>query len=273
MGRRSDSGHPRLSRGDGSYQSRISNVFRLTVTRCLSDYRIYYLDNADDLELYERKLQNSCDEYKSITKRLHRSVNATVDEGYSAGGVEPYGLLRIGPKKRKTFEPSDDFENLMELFRYRHDADSPTWHGLQRHLHSLGIRSPRGHEWWAIPSLRSTIDNPVYEGIVRRGVHQTESYLGDDYDERKRRVINERPKTADAKWPAFIDPEYVQGARVRIRNGTPRAEARRFSNPLAGLLRCGKCGYTMYMHRMKSTGKAHFSHPNWKKEITSKMSV
>lgn len=82
----------RLSRGDGSDQSRISNVFRLTGTKCLSDYRIYDLDNADDLELFERKLQSSRDEYKSITKRLRRGVDATVAEGYSAGGIEPYGL-------------------------------------------------------------------------------------------------------------------------------------------------------------------------------------
>ena len=87
----------RLSRGDGSDQSRISNVFRLTGTKCLSDYRIYDLDNADDLELFERKLQSSRDEYKSITKRLRRGVDATVAEGYSAGGIEPYGLRRTGP--------------------------------------------------------------------------------------------------------------------------------------------------------------------------------
>lgn len=260
----------RLSRGDGSDQSRISNVFRLTGTRCLSDYRIYDLDNADDLELFERKLQSSRDEYKSITKRLRRGVNATVDEGYSAGGIEPYGLRRIGPKKRKTFEPNGDFDNLMELFRYCHDADSPTWHGLQRHLHSLGIRSPRGREWWSIPSLRSTLENPVYEGIVRWGVHQTESYLGDDYDERKRRVINENPKVVDAKWPAFVDHEYRTQALARMRNGTPRAEAKRLSNPLAGLLRCGKCGYTMIARRMKSNGRAYFAHPDWKRDLDCK---
>ncbi len=260
----------RLSRGDGSDQSRISNVFRLTGTRCLSDYRIYDLDNADDLELFERKLQSSRDEYKSITKRLRRGVDATVAEGYSAGGIEPYGLRRTGPKKRRTFEPNGDFENLMELFRYCHDADSPTWRGLQRHMHTLGIRSPKGREWWSTATLRYTVENPAYEGIIRWGVHQTESYLGDDYDERKRRVINEHPKVADARWPAFVDPEYVRAARSRMRKGTPRAEAKRIANPLAGLLRCGKCGYMMATRPMSRNGRAYFTHPDWKRDSDCK---
>lgn len=260
----------RLSRGDGSDQSRISNAFRLTGTRCLSDYRIYDLDNADDLELFERKLQSSRDEYKSITKRLRRGVDATVAEGYSAGGIEPYGLRRTGPKKRRTFEPNGDFENLMELFRYCHDADSPTWRGLQRHMHTLGIRSPKGREWWTTAALRYTVENPAYEGIIRWGVHQTESYLGDDYDERKRRVINEHPKVADARWPAFVDPEYARAARSRMRKGTPRAEAKRIANPLAGLLRCGKCGYMMATRPNSGNGRAYFTHPDWKRDLGCK---
>lgn len=250
----------RLSRGDGSDQAAISNAFRLTGTKCLSDYRIYDLDNSDDLELFESKLQSSRSEYKAITKRLRRGVDATIADGYSAGGLAPYGLRRVGSKRRKTFEPNDDFENLMEIFRYCHDADDPTWHGLQRHMHAMGIPSPRGNGWWAITTLRSVVDNPVYEGISRWGVHQTESYLGDDYSECKRNIINDSPKLIDARWPAFIDPEYRRVARERIGCFTPVPPRKEQVNPLAGLLRCGKCGYVMALQRSLRLGKSHFAH-------------
>lgn len=255
----------RLSRGDGSDQAAISNAFRLTGTKCLSDYRIYDLDNSDDLELFESKLQSSRSEYKAITKRLRRGVDATIAEGYTAGGSVPYGLRRVGSKRHKTFEPNDDFANYMEMFHYIHDAENPTWHGLQRHLHSLGIPSPKGNEWWALSTLRGVIENPVYEGTSRWGVHQTESYLGDDYSERKRNVINDNPKLIDAKWPAFIDPEYRRSGMERLGCFVPKPKAKEQANPLAGLLRCGKCGYVMAHQRSMSKGRVLFAHPTWKK--------
>lgn len=258
----------RLSRGDGSDQTIIANAFRLTGTRCYSEWKLYDLDDQDDLELFERKLQNSRVEYKAITKRLHRGVIATVSEGYACGGIVPYGLELKGPKRHKTFVKAETFPNVELMFAYFHDEPNPTWRGLSMLMHERGISSPQGKEWWSLPSLQSVIWNDTYIGYCSWGKHKTESYLGDDFSERKRSIVTEDYIKVPAKWPPFIDPEYVAEARARITKAPKSKKDAKTRNPLAGLLRCAKCGYVMQMRRNSGNGKVYFIHPDWKRDGT-----
>ena len=250
----------RLSRGDGSDQAIISNAFRLTGTKCLSDWKIYDLDDQDDLDLFEGKLQNSRIEYKAITKRMTRGVKNSVSEGYRCA-VAPYGLRLVGAKRHYTLERSEFFKNYLMAMEYWHDNPNPTWHNLQKLFHDRGILSPKGNEWWSIPALEYMVLNDVYLGYSIWGVHKTESYLGDDFSERKRTVISDKPIRVEAAWQPFIDREYAAEARMRIRRMPPTEK--KITNPLAGLLRCSKCGYAMGRRMYKDSGRAYFIHADW----------
>ena len=257
----------RLSRGDGSDQSVIANAFRLTGTKCYSDWKVYDLDDQDDLELFERKLQNSRIEYKAITRRLHRGVMQSVSSGYLCGAA-PYGLRVTGSRRRHVLEKDELFHNYLMAMEYCHDDPRPTWHGLQRLFHSRGIDSPKGCEWWSVTSLRYMVNNDAYLGYVVWGANKTESYLGDDFSEQKRKVASDDFIKVDAAWPPFIDRDYAIEARSRINRKSPAPKSSETSNPLAGLLRCSKCGYAM-SRRFNSSGRLYFTHADFRPDMRS----
>lgn len=257
----------RLSRGDGSDQQRIINAFQLTSTECLAGFKMYDLEDKDDCDLFKRKLQSSREEYEAIVERLNGGVTNTINSGYSAGGITPYGLKRIGSRRKYTYEQDPEtFDNYLEILRYCHDEPKPTWGGLRRHLHALGIKSPTGKNWWSLPALRYLIENDKFLGRNIWGVHQTKYVLTDSLGRQKKRVINDNPTEVDAKWPAFVDEEYLKEARARI-NGEPKVIPNRtLKNPLAGLLRCNKCGYLLVRRPNSGNGHLYYVHPNWKND-------
>lgn len=258
----------RLSRGDGSDQSIIANAFRLTGTKCYSDWKVYDLDDQDDLELFERKLQNSRIEYKAITKRLHRGVMQSVSSGYLCG-VAPYGLRVTGSRRKHVLEKDELFPNYLMAMEYCHDDPRPTWHGLQKLLHSRGIASPRGSEWWPKETLQYMVNNDAYLGYVVWGVNKTESYLGEDFSEQKRKVVSDDFIKVEAAWPPFIDREYAAEARSRINRKSPAPRSAEITNPLAGLLRCSKCGYVMARRLNSGNRHLYFVHADFRPDMRS----
>ena len=208
----------RLSRGDGSDQAIICNALRLTGTKVLCDWRTYDLARREDLELFETKLQSSRSEYRSITHRLQRGTWSTVKEGYSQGGTAPYGLARTGRPGHKVYERGPEFENLQLIMDYPERAANPTWSGLQRLLHDMGIPSPKGKEWWSITTLRRIYTVDAYYGIASYGATETVSKLGESFEEVRFRRPSERAFSTKARWEPFFDRERVERS-LRSRKG------------------------------------------------------
>lgn len=252
----------RLSRGDGSDQSKICNAFRLTGTRCLSDYRIYDLSKKDDLELFEHKLQSSRTEYKAITERLHRGTIEAVKDGFAAPGPVPYGLTRVRTRGGTIYEKNSEFENLKLITEYPLAASDPTWNGLIKLLNDLGIPSPKGNEWWSVATLKTVFTTPAYFGEVVYGARKTEEVLGDHFQSVRRLAKNDHPLVAKAKWEPFLDKERVLAALDRMQRKSPVPAGKPPASPLRGLLYCSKCGHALwYRAGRKGSGTAYYAHP------------
>ena len=253
----------RLSRGDGSDQAIICNALRLTGTKVLCDWRTYDLSRREDLELFETKLQSSRSEYRSITHRLQRGTWSTVKEGYSHGGSTPYGLVRTGRPGHKVYERGPEFENLRLIMDYPERAANPTWSGLQRLLHDMGVASPKGKEWWSITTLRRIYTVDAYYGVATYGATETVSKLGENFEEVRIRQPSEQAFSTKARWERFFDRERVERSLRRMSAGARvKKGCRGLVNPLAGLLRCGKCGRAMELAPATSTsGGPSWRHP------------
>jgi site-specific DNA recombinase len=101
-------------------------------------------------------------------------------------------------------------------------ASGATYGDIRNALHAHGHRSPRGHEWWAKPTILAMLRNPIYAGMVR---------LADG-------------DLIDASHPAIVTRE--QWERVQAMAGHANGIARGRSNALlVGLLVCHSCGYRM----------------------------
>ena len=85
----------RLARGNTMDQGIIAQTFQYTETKIITPFKIYNLDNEDDLSYFEDGLYQAR-KYLKYTKRiLHRGRVRSVKEGKYIGSVLPYGFNKI----------------------------------------------------------------------------------------------------------------------------------------------------------------------------------
>lgn len=85
----------RLARGNTMDQGIIAQTFQYTETKIITPFKIYNLDNEDDLSYFEDGLYQAR-KYLTYTKRiLNRGRVRSVKEGKYIGSVLPYGFNKI----------------------------------------------------------------------------------------------------------------------------------------------------------------------------------
>lgn len=85
----------RLARGNTMDQGIIAQTFQYTETKIITPFKIYNLDNEDDLSYFEDGLYQAR-KYLKYTKRiLNRGRVRSVKEGKYIGSVLPYGFNKI----------------------------------------------------------------------------------------------------------------------------------------------------------------------------------
>lgn len=85
----------RLARGNTMDQGIIAQTFQYTNTKIITPYKIYNLDNEDDLSYFEDGLFQAR-KYLKYTKRiLNRGRLRSVKDGKYVGSVLPYGFNKI----------------------------------------------------------------------------------------------------------------------------------------------------------------------------------
>ena len=85
----------RLARGNTMDQGIIAQTFQYTNTKIITPYKIYNLDNEDDLSYFEDGLFQAR-KYLKYTKRiLSRGRLRSVKDGKYVGSVLPYGFNKI----------------------------------------------------------------------------------------------------------------------------------------------------------------------------------
>lgn len=249
----------RLARGDTIDQGFMAQTFKYSGTKIVTPVKVYDPTNEFDEEYFEFGLFMSRREYKTINRRLQRGRLAAAKEGKWVSGPAPYGYekIRVPNDKGWTLRPVEAEADIVRfIFRLYTSGEEGEGgevkklgtYSLAVRLDRMGVAPPGDAPCWSSTTIQSILENPVYIGKIRWNVHKT-----------KKRVVNnavrverytaptEEQVYVDGLHPAIVDEAVFLAAQELIaQKGPPPVQsANTVTNPLAGVLVCGKCGHSI----------------------------
>ncbi|ACJ80179.1 MULTISPECIES: recombinase family protein [Bacillus cereus group] len=237
----------RLGRGDMLDAGMIDRAFRYSSTKIITPTDVYDPDDESWELVFGIKSLISRQELKSITKRLQNGRIDSVKEGKHIGKKPPYGYLkdenlRLYPDPEKAWIVKKIFELM---------CDGKGRQMIAAELDRLGIDPPvtkRGA--WDSSTITSIIKNEVYTGVIVWG----------KFKHKKRNGKYTRHKNPQEKWIMYenahepiISKELFDAANEAhsSRHKPAVITSKKLTNPLAGILKCKLCGYTMLIQTRK----------------------
>lgn len=229
----------RLGRGDMVDQGTIYRVFRYSETFIITPTEVINPNDENQELTFSIKSLIAREELKTIVKRMQRGRKVSAKEGKSISRVPPYGYLRdntlkLYPDPEKSWVVSKIFESM---------AGGMGRQAISQELDRLSISPPEG-AYWNPSTISSIIKNEVYLGHIIWGkirhTKQNGRYI-------RKKVPKERWQRHNHAHPPLISEELFQKANTAHskRWRPPTIKTKKLSNPLAGILLCEICGYSM----------------------------
>lgn len=245
----------RLGRGGGSDQEKIVNAFRYTGTWLITESDgVYDPDSKADMKRLRNDLRKSEDELDDITTRLIRGKAKGVKEGiWLATGRAPYGWRAVRVKGLWQLEPDENHSNMLRIYDMLEAGDG--FATIAATFNREGIPTLRGGEHWTPSSIQNIARNPANCGYVVYGVHKTRRIFDPDtFEVRKIKEKNNKPLIYKGLHfeKGGITPERFERIIGRKAQDARIHKDRQLRNPLATLLRCGKCGKCMTVHLLNA---------------------
>ena len=241
----------RLGRGGMYDQGFILDTFKAAETLIVTPDRTYDLTKEMDEEAAEMQTFLSRSEYRMITKRLRRGTMHSVNNGaYMANAPFGYRKVRINRLPSLEIVP-EEAECVRQIFQLYLAGNGCT--KIEQMVNAMGYHGRRGSKFNR-NTIRLILDNPVYIGKVRWDKTSTiKSGIG--VDRTKKVVYNkgEKIRIIDGHHPAIIDQELWDAVQARRKSRYFYVDNKHVASPLAGLVRCSKCGRLMNMQG-KNTG-------------------
>ena len=204
--------------------------------------------SPEDEEYMEFELFMSRREYKMINKRMERGRKQAVVEGNYMGSKRPYGYNIVKGKRLRTLTPNEDEAPIVKMIFDWFVNENMTTSKIADKLTLMGIPTPSNEKVWSKDTLDDMVRNPVYKGRVRFNNRMTVKTMvdGELVKMIPRRNNSDQYMEYDGKHMkhALVSAEMFEKAGKRFsidRTGY----SRKLANPLAGLLRCKKCGAIM----------------------------
>lgn len=236
----------RLSRGDLEDIGRLVKLLRYSNTLVITLQYSYDLRDERDRDMFERELKRG-NEFLEYQKRIMNNGRLlSVKNGNFIGQSAPYGYKKVqvknGKEKYFTLEPDPETAPVVKLiFELYRDGNGRV--RIADKLDAMGIPSPKGGKW-SSESIPGILDNEHYLGKVvwNKRAHVRKVVDGE--------VVLSRPNAEEymvyeGKHPAIIEQELWDAVHAKRGTIPPNKKAHNFSNPLAGLLYCRKCGKIM----------------------------
>ena len=233
----------RLGRGGMYDQGMILDTFKYAETLIVTPERIYDLTKEMDEEAAEMQTFLSRSEYRMITKRLRRGVAQSVESGAYLSNA-PFGYRKVTVDKTPTLEIVPEEAEIVRLI-YQMYRDGSGCTKIEQAINAMGVHGRRGSRFNR-NTIRLILDNPVYIGKVRWNKTSTvKSGIG---EQRKKSVVYNKAdhwKIVDGKHPAIIDIDLWNAVQERRKSRYFYVDNKHVASPLAGLVRCSKCGRLM----------------------------
>lgn len=241
----------RLARGDTIDQGVVSRAFQYSDTKIITPLKVYDPQNEFDEEYFEFGLFMSRREYKTIKRRLNAGRVSSAKEGKYCGNKPPYGYLRVKLEGEKgwtlAIEPDQAavVKLIFEWYVYGVDGERIGMTKIVRRLNEMGLKTMHGGAW-VLSTVQSIIRNPVYAGMIRWNSRKSVRSIRDG------KIIVSRPMAdeyilSEGRHPAIVSRELFDKAQeiVDQNPARPVTSLHVIKNPLAGIVRCGKCGHAM----------------------------
>lgn len=245
----------RLARGDTIDQGIVAQTFKFSNTKIITPSKVYDPNNEFDEEYFEFGLFMSRREYKTINRRLQRGRLSSVKEGKYVANKAPYGYTRVKLEKEKGFslkpmpEQADVVKLIFELFTIGERQEDGNYKRLgvssiARKLNNLNIK-PMYSDAWVDASIWDILKNPVYNGKIRWNRRPTVKKMVNG------QVKKERPRSndiivVDGLHEAIISEDTFDLAQSILQAKISKVTNHSvLTNPLAGIVICGKCGRVM----------------------------
>jgi site-specific DNA recombinase len=238
----------RLGRGDMLDQGLLDRSFRYSGTKILTPNEVYDPESETWELVFGIKSLVAREELKAITRRMQRGRVASASEGKSISKVPPYGYtrdenLRLHPE----VETAWVVKKMFEMMRDGHGRQA-----IAQELDKLGIKPPnKKRDSWSPSSITAIIKNEVYLGTIIWGQVK---YV-------KRNGKYTCKKAPRSKWTIkenahepLVTPELFEAAN-RAHSGRWRPShnvSKGLANPMAGVLKCELCGYSMLYQPRKN---------------------
>jgi site-specific DNA recombinase len=178
-------------------------------------------------------------ERENIGERVRFGLEQKVIEGKKPGGKYPFGYAKDGILVP---DEADTIRRLRDLYM----KENLGFKSIAIRLNQDGL-TRRGFEWRASTAALS-LENPFYAGIIQYGGKMANG----KYPQRKRDLRVEVLRSYGSHEAIFTEDEYNEHIRL-MRRRTDEGYSRKGDYWFTGLLRCGKCGYSM--HGRMSNGR------------------
>lgn len=247
----------RLGRGGGGDQEKIVNAFRYTGTWLITEDKIYDPNSKADMKQLKNELRNSEDELDSITARLIRGKVRSAKEGrWQSTGRTPYGWMAVRIRGIWQLRPDENHPHMLRIYDLLESGYG--FSAIADIYNREHIPTARGGYHWTAAAVRAIALNPANCGYVRYGQrHVQRVFDPETFEVHKVRVKNDDPIIVKGLHygTGGISKERFDRITAKLTESARVHAGRKLLNPLAGILRCGKCGYSMNYHQM-STGKS-----------------
>lgn len=240
----------RLGRGNMQEQGLILNAFRASDTKIVTPSKTYDLNDESDELMTEIQSLFARQELKIITRRMQRGRVQSVEAGNYIGTRPAYGWAIEKEGKSRWLVPHPEQFPIMNMIYEWYTHDDPEkrmgTNKIANELNGLGFKSYTGKPWTAA-SVLIIIKNKVNAGFVEwKKKEHKKTATG--------RVVKSRDPedvvTSLGKHHKYITDEMRQrfNKAQEILKGkyhVPYQLENGISNPLAGIMKCAKCGYSM----------------------------
>ena len=251
----------RLARGDTVDQGVMAQTFQYSGTKIITPLKTYDPTNEFDEEYFEFGLFMSRREYKTINRRLQRGRLASAKEGKWVSGIAPYGYerVRVPNDKGWTLRPVEDEADIVRfIFRLYTSGEAGEdgsvkkfgSYSLALRLDSMGVAPPGSSPCWNSKTIQAILQNPVYIGKIRWNVRKTKRRVIDNAVRVERYIAPpDEQVLVDGLHPAIVDEDVFLAAQdLMAHKGPPPVQSKNtVTNPLAGILVCGKCGRSIVL--------------------------
>ena len=237
----------RLGRGDMMEAGWILSTLQFSGTRVVTPEKTYDPLDRNDYRLLQDKMISSNNELSSTKYRFRDGKEQSSRDGQHIATVAPFGYRKVVMDGMKTLEPTEWAPTVVEI--YEEVAAGTPLSTLSMRLIARQVPGK-----WCNKRIKSLIENPVYKGLIawNRVVKTVESRQGLDYV--RKRVKSEHPIVVEGLHEAIVSDELWEAANAMIGKNSKRRFGTSVRNPLAGVLRCAKCGRAMHLARTGRNG-------------------